>query len=262
MNKLAVNKDAAVQADVGPVSLADRMAMRILEAPDISVDTLREVLKMQNEQEDRRRAQELEDRRWVARQEYNKAFNAVQKKLPQIVKNARNKHGNYDYATMNAIDAAITPIITDHGFGTTFREGGSPASENHMHVVIVLKHTGGHEEEYNCQVPIVGKGLKGNAAMTDTHGYGATKTYGRRYAKYDVWDLVVTDADTDGNINNQAESEALLAWRDRIGEIQTIEDADNVRADLMSDTTISALDRTKAGHAWTAKFKTLKAEDA
>ena len=233
--------------------LAQQLAMRVLSSPDVSVETIREVLAMQNEQEDRQRKREIEDRDYAARQIFMSAFARAKAEMPQVVKDAYNDQTKSSYATMEAIDQAISPVMAKFGFFMSFEEGDAPRNEEHMHIVAVLGHEGGHERRYDVQVPIAGIGAKGNRMMTTTHGYGATKTYGRRYAKLDVWDIAVMDADSDGNVNNL--SEHAEPYLDQIAEAETRAELERISAAISSDKSLVGRDLTRVRRAWAAHLK-------
>ena len=247
--QLAKVKEQAVSG----ATLADQLAIRLLDSENIGTETLREVLKMQNEQEDRRRKHEIEDRAWDAEKKFNVAFTSCKEKMPQVAKDARNSQTSSDYATMEAVDLAITPVMAEHGFAITFKNGNAPRDENHLHIKAILIHKDGHREEYDDQIPIAGIGAKGNRMMTTTHGHGATKTYARRYLKLDIWDVAVMNKDSDGNANNISEiAEDYLA---KIGEAKTRKELDDLSATISTDTKLFGADLSRVRKSWALNLK-------
>lgn len=258
MSELAVQEANEVGTpDEG--SIVQRLTMRILNSKDVGVDTLREVLKMQNEQEDRVRAREIEDRNYEAALLFSKAFTAAKKVMPQVAKEAYNKQTSSNFAAMESIDLAITPVMTEHGFAITFKSGDSPRDEKHMHIRAILIHEDGHREEYEDQVPIAGVGTKGTRMMTHTHGYGATKTYARRYLKLDIWDVALMDKDSDGNANNVDTTYDTTPWTTKIRAAKTKAAIDTVAAEIKADPNIpkSALIAIRA--AWSGQNNHIEA---
>lgn len=239
--------------------LVQQLAMRILQSPDAGVETIREVLKMQNEQEDRLRRQEVEDREYAARKVFMSAFARAKAEMPQVLKDAYNDQTKSDYATMEAIDQAISPVMAKFGFFMSFEEGSQPRDEEHLHIVAVLGHEDGHERRYNVQVPIAGIGTKGTRMMTTTHGYGATKTYGRRYAKLDVWDIAVMGKDSDGNVNNL--SDAAADYLDEISVTKTRAKLEEISAKISADRNLVGQDLSRVRKAWTAALKVVDARE-
>ena len=253
-----IEQEAKVVAiDPQQGGIAQQLAFRILNSPDASVESLREVLKMQNEQEDRQRRHIVEDRKWEAELAFNTAFTDCKEVMPQVAKDSYNEQTRSHYATVEAVDLAITPVMSQYGFAITFKEGKEPIDEKHAHVIAILIHAKGHREIYESQVPIAGVGTKGTRMMTHTHGYGATKTYARRYAKLDIWDVAVMDKDSDGNVNNV--SFDTSPWTQKIldapdmAALQSIADSLN-----NSDVPISALTMIRA--AWAGRAAQIQKE--
>jgi hypothetical protein len=102
------------------------------------------------------------------------------------------------YARYETISEAIQPIVTKHGFSLTFSEG-DPSKENHIRVLCEVMHDAGHVKEYHADIPFDNVGMKGNANKTNTHAYGSTKSYGKRYLKCDIFDVALKNEDDDGN---------------------------------------------------------------
>ena len=83
----------------------------------------------------------------------------------------------------------------------------------------------------------------------------STITYGRRATAENILGLASHGEDDDAFASG--DSEIMSEWRERIGAIETIEQANKARADLMASNDVTNQERTKIGHVWTAKFKTL-----
>lgn len=136
----------------------------------------------------------------AARREFNEAMVAAQKRLPQIVRDAENTQTNSRYATIEAIGAAIDPIITEHGFFQSFSSADCPVS-NCYRIVCKTAHVGGHEQIDQLDVPIDIAGIKGTQNKTATHALASTLSYGRRLLTMLVFNVKSRKAlpDDDGN---------------------------------------------------------------
>jgi hypothetical protein len=127
---------------------------------------------------------------------FNSAMAAAQEEMRPIAANANNPQTKSRYAKYDALDNAVRPIYSKHGFSLSFYQGeGAP--EGHIRVQCKLS-CGGHTERPYLDMPADGKGAKGGDVMTKTHATGAGVTYGRRYLLGMIFNLVIGD-DNDGN---------------------------------------------------------------
>lgn len=97
------------------------------------------------------------------------------------------------YARWEDIDAAITPILHDHGFVLTFRCGSTGAPEHRITVTGVLSHEQGHSEETTMTLPLDTSGSKNNVQAV-----GSSTSYGRRYTASLLLNLRTKGEDDDG----------------------------------------------------------------
>lgn len=95
------------------------------------------------------------------------------------------------YALWEDIDAAITPILYDHGFVLTFRCGAG--AEGRITVTGVLSHEMGHSEETTMQLPLDTSGSKNNVQAV-----GSSTSYGKRYTAGLLLNLRTKGEDDDG----------------------------------------------------------------
>jgi hypothetical protein len=130
----------------------------------------------------------------AARKEFMAAFNAAQAEMAPIARDASNPQTRSKYATHAALDKAMRPIYTKHGFSQSFNtaEGGP---ELHVRALLYLSHKAGHERVFQADIPCDGKGAKGNDVMTKTHAVGSAMQYARRYLTLLAWDIAVVDDD-------------------------------------------------------------------
>ena len=168
-----------------PVTLID-MIGAIVARPDIDVSKVRELLTMQKEAEDE-----------AAKRDFNLALNLAQAEMDPVVKDAKNDHTKSKYASFKALDDAVRPAYTRHGFSLSYNTGdGAPAG--HLMVVATLSR-GGHERQYKAPIPITTEGFKGTAMMTPTHATGSAMSYGQRYLLKLIFNVAIGESDDDGN---------------------------------------------------------------
>lgn len=159
---------------------------RAARDPNVDIDKLERLMGMQ----ERMQAQQAE-------LEFDSAMAAAQEEMEPVKVDAKNNQTNSKYASYHALDEAVRPIYSKHGFSLSFSttEG---APENHIRVVCRVAHRGGHRERPYIDMPTDGKGPQGAAVMTKTHATGSGVMYGRRYLLAMIFNLAV-DKDDDGN---------------------------------------------------------------
>lgn len=181
MNKQVTKiKEDTAQSESGAIiSMIERAATN----PDVDIDKMERLLQMQ---------QTIVDRE--AKQEFVRALAKAKSEMPAVLKNKENKTTNSTYSDLEAIALAIDPIIAENGFTTSFGSDVSPM-DGHYRVTCELDHIGGHSRNYHADVPADNAGMKGTKNKTDTHAFGSTMSYGRRYLKCLVFDLALSDDD-------------------------------------------------------------------
>ena len=128
---------------------------------------------------------------------FNAAMSKAQSEMGRVSADAANQQTRSVYATYAALDKAIRPIYTKHGFSISFNEGeGAP--EGHARILAYVS-CGGHTRTYKLDMPNDGKGAKGGDVMTKTHATGSAHTYGRRYLLKDIFNIAIGENDNDGN---------------------------------------------------------------
>lgn len=163
------------------VSMIERVAMD----PNADIDKLERMLEMKERLENKE-----------AERAFNEAFAAAQAKMPKVAARHNNDQTRSKYAKLQDIYEACKPIAADHGFSFNAVPvaGGR---DGYMNMRWTLRR-GGHTESDVSEIPIDDKGMKGTANKTQTHAYGSTTQYGRRYLFCSVWDIAIGD-DDDGN---------------------------------------------------------------
>lgn len=133
-----------------------------------------------------------------AESEFNAALSDCQAEMRPISADATNPQTRSEYASYGQLDKALRPIYTKHGFALSFSDGQTDKPE-HVRVVCVLRHRGGHKEAHYKDMPADGKGAKGGDVMTKTHAAGAAQQYGMRYLLKGIFNVAIGEDDSDGN---------------------------------------------------------------
>ncbi len=194
MRGLAIMDDQALQVDRPaqlPTIKSDAGSLmevisRAASDPSTDVDKLERLLVMY----ERITARQAE-------QAYHDAMSDAQAEMRPIAADANNPQTKSKYASFMALDRALRPIYTKHGFSLSYdTDDGAPA--DYVRVVCKVSHRQGHTERPRIDMPADGKGAKGGDVMTKTHATGAAMTYGQRYLIKMIFNIAVGE-DLDGN---------------------------------------------------------------
>jgi hypothetical protein len=126
---------------------------------------------------------------------------ACQEEIPLVLKNRRNTQTNSSYATFEALDRAIRPTYTAHGFALSFGTTDCPYPDR-IRVTCDITHRSGMVKVVFVDMPIDGKGAKGNDVMTKTHATMSGLSYAKRGLEAMIFNVITTDDaihDDDGN---------------------------------------------------------------
>lgn len=155
---------------------------------------------------------------------FNDAMSAAQGKMGRISADATNPQTRSKYATYGKLDHALRPIYSSHGFSLSFDSTDSP-KEDHARFLCYVSHSAGHTRTYRIDMPVDGKGAKGNDVMTKTHAVGSGASYGMRYLLKMIFNVAVGEDDDDGNAAGGAvltpAEEKANSWISRAVAIQT-----------------------------------------
>lgn len=160
---------------------------RLAANPDINVEKLQALMEMQRSI--------LQDRAKVA---FNAAMSEAQSEMRPVVKDAENQQTRSWYASYEAMDRAMRPVYSKHGFALSFNTEESRLAE-HVCVTCLVSHRAGYERSYRVEMPADGKGAKGGDVMTKTHAAGSAMQYGMRYLLKLIFNVATSDGDDDGN---------------------------------------------------------------
>lgn len=197
MNKLAKiepETDVIVQTD--SVALMD-VITRAAKDPSTDVDKLERLMGLYERINDKR-----------AEQLFNEAMTAAQHEMPQVLRNKDNSQTTSKYADLAALDKAIRPIYTKHGFALSFGTADG-ALTGHCRVTCHVSHTGGFSRDYHADIPLDNTGPKGTQNKTSTHGFGSSMSYGRRYLTLLIFNISTTDDDGNAAGNSQVTDEQV-----------------------------------------------------
>lgn len=171
-------------APVAGTSLMETIS-KAASDPDVNIDKFERLMAM-SERADAR----------ASEREFNIAMNEVQEEIRPIAADASNPQTKSKYASYLALDKALRPIYTNHGFSLSFDTGDATADM--VRVLCYVSHRDGHSRTYKVDMPADGKGAKGGDVMTKTHATGAAMTYGQRYLLKMIFNIAVGE-DDDGN---------------------------------------------------------------
>ncbi len=212
---VSVSKSAIAKVNIMPPEAAahEQSLMSIISRaatdPTTDVDKLERLMAMYERITER-----------SSEQAFNEALAAAQTEMRPVAADANNPQTRSKYASYLALDKAMRPIYTKHGFSISFNTAdGAPA--DCIRVVCEVAH-GGHSRKYQVDMPADGKGAKGGDVMTKTHAVGAGVTYGQRYLIKMIFNIAVGE-DDDGNSRDTSEKisaeqlTTLVALADDVG---------------------------------------------
>jgi hypothetical protein len=136
---------------------------------------------------------------------FNAAMSEAQKDIRPVARDAENPQTHSRYASYKALDDALRPIYTTHGFALSFNTGPE-APPDTVRVLCYATHSAGHTRVYSADMPADGKGARGGDVMTKTHATGSAMTYGMRYLLKMIFNVAIGEDDDDGNRAGKTES--------------------------------------------------------
>lgn len=171
------------------------LCMMAAKDPSIPTDRVKAFLEMA-EAEERKEAEVL----------FDHAMLAAQAEMPAVPRDSFNKHTRSWWARIESVSAKIDPVAKKHGF--TLKYGvGDQRIEDHYHLYVDVTWTGelasgkraSFTKRYDADIGRDDKGPKGEGTKTLAQGAGSSITYGRRFLKCMVFDVLVLGMDKDGN---------------------------------------------------------------
>lgn len=174
-----------VTAPVSDTAAIVHMIERAARDPSMDIDKLQRLIEMRERQE----AKEAE-------RAFDAAMSLAQAEMRPVAADANNPQTKSKYASYYALDRALRPIYTKHGFSLSFDTGEATVAE-HVRVLCRIS-CAGHSRVPHIDMPADGKGAKGGDVMTKTHATGSAVQYGTRYLLKMIFNIAV-GGDDDGN---------------------------------------------------------------
>lgn len=166
---------------------------------------------------DRLRTMAKEERQDAAKLAFMAAKVAAKREIPRVLKSRTNTHTKSKYADLAAIDEAVTPVITQHGFTLDFTASPSERA-GFIDVTCTTIHNEGHSESFTLPWPLDGEGMKGNSNKTPVQAMKSTITFARRTMKMMAFDI----ADADDNDGNASTAPAETVGPEQMSEIDAL----------------------------------------
>lgn len=129
-----------------------------------------------------------------AEKEFSAAMARTQQTIGPIIKNKTNTHTRSSYSDLAAINAAVVPAYTAEGFSLSFSSRQADIAD-HLTIMCLVRHKGGHKETYEHMLPYDGAGQKGNTNKTPIHANASTVSYGQRYLTSMIFNVASFDDD-------------------------------------------------------------------
>jgi hypothetical protein len=184
MNAIVKKEEGGAVVVMSESAAVMEMISRAASDPAVDIDKLERLMAM------RERMQEGE-----AKRAFHDAMNAAQEEMAPVSRDAANPQTKSKYASYQALDKALRPTYTKHGFSLSFDTADSPLVD---HIRIVCKVArGGYSECPHLDLPADGKGAKGGDVMTKTHATMSAVSYGKRGLLKMVFNIA--ESDDDGN---------------------------------------------------------------
>ena len=122
--------------------------------------------------------------------QFNDSMRLCQEEIGPIARTTENSHTGTMYTPLEAIDRAIRPVYTSHGFVMSFGSGPGKG-ERSVRVTCDVRHSSGHTVQYELEGELDTAGAKGNATKTGIQGLGSTISYLKRYLTLMIWNITL-----------------------------------------------------------------------
>jgi hypothetical protein len=146
-----------------------------------------------------------------AESDWHEAMNRVQGTIGRVAPDLTNPQTHSKYASYAAIDKVVRPIYTQFGFSLSFDNEDSPKGPEWVRTLCYVSRYG-HTRTYKTDMPIDGKGIKGNEMMTKTHATATADSYAMRYLVKKIFNIAIGEDDTDGNFDGSSGIYERLEW--------------------------------------------------
>jgi hypothetical protein len=149
-----------------------------------------------------------------AKKVFDQAMSEAQAKLPEIKKTKKvfNKQGQelYAYAPIEQIVSQVKKVLSEFGLSYSIKTEMTKNDTGQIVGVkstVVVKHSGGHSEEYEMEVPL---GTATNI-MSQSQVIAAASTFSKRYAFSNAFGIMTADQDKEENFKPADEGEVEKA---------------------------------------------------
>lgn len=221
------------------VNDGDAVRGAILElARDSSFDVekLRALTEMQERAEDRQ-AQRAFNRDMASAQAECQAV--VRGTEVKLIKDGESK-GAYKYASLDAIDEMIRPIMTKYGFSITYDRAPRQGDGGGFVVAGTLRHREGHEITASFALS-----LDSGPGRSNAQAAGSTDSYGRKYILLGFFNIVRRNEDDDGVANGLLPLNTDAEGRKKAERLRTLVTEAGIGTDAKTD-----LDKRAAVLGW------------
>jgi hypothetical protein len=176
---------AVAKREPEPTSLLALIASAVRD-PAVDAAKMRDLLELHREVEGD-----------MDRREFSRHMSQLQSEISQIAADASNPSTNSRYASYPALDRALRPYWTTHGFTIGFDVQDSTRGADWLNVTCTVSR-GTYSTKHTAPVHADQLGPKGNKVMTATHAAGSALSYGKRYSLAMAFAIAV-ERDDDGN---------------------------------------------------------------
>ena len=180
----AISTELVPTESPAPVNLLSVIAQAALN-PAVDVEKMRALLELK-ERIDENEAKKL----------FHAAMIAAQEEMRPVVRNCENRETHSRFANLEAVDRAIRPIYTRHGFVLSFNS--EPTGNGMVTMCCTCMHKGGFTKEYRLEAALDDSGIKGAKNKTGVTAAGSTVSYLRRYLSCMIFNVIFTNEDDDG----------------------------------------------------------------
>lgn len=182
-----------------------------------------------------------------ARRDFTGAMNKAQAEMSPIAADAMNDETASRYASYAALDRALRPIYTKHGFTVSF-DTETAELDSYERVICIVDHVGGHQRTHRADIPSDGKNDAGVEVMTRVHATAGAFTYGQRYLLGLAFNIAV-DKDRDGNVVRQVDTVTVHQVAELAGLIDATGAPQSQFLRLLKVDALSNLPATQFEHA-------------
>ena len=133
----------------------------------------------------------------IARERFHTIMNLCQAAIAPVARTVQNTQTGSFYAKLEAVDYAIRPIYTRHGFDVQY-DSVPPLVQGNIRIACYVS-LGRHTEAFHREAAPDTHGPKGTQVKTFLHGGASAETFLKRYAVTGAFNVVFRNLDDDGH---------------------------------------------------------------